>query len=113
MNRFEKYNASDLFFKISIDGNKDNNDKIRGAGTFASSIESAKKLVAHGFRVSVSTTVTSSNLKSIHELGSILEELNISCWKLSPIMPYGRARNWKGYVEPRRWNPFVKNLISV
>ena len=112
LNRFEKYNASDLFFQISIDGNKDNNDKIRGAGTFASSIESAKKLVTHGFRVSVSTTVTSSNLKSIHELGSILEELNISCWKLSPIMPYGRARNWKGYVEPKIWNLFVKDLIS-
>ena len=112
LNKFEKYKNSDLFFQISIDGDRVHNDQIRGQGTFDIALKTVERLVNHGFRVSVSTTITSSNIDSIYDLNKCLENLNIPCWKLSPIMPYGRARNWKGYVSIEKWNNFAKDIIK-
>ena len=101
-----------LIFQISIDGDELHNDAIRGRGTFKKAIKTIEKLASLDFKVTVSTTVSSSNIKSIDNLLKDLEKIKIINWKLSPILPYGRAKTLNEEISSTAWNKFTKEIIN-
>lgn len=96
---------------ISLDGNKKSHDAIRGDGVFDKAIVNIKKLVENAIPVMVSTTVNKNNLNSIFELASVLEHLNISIWKISPVQSYTKEQ-FNEMLLPNEWNRFVDSIIQ-
>ena len=93
---------------ISIDGNKKSHDTIRGDGIFDKAITNIRKLVENDIPVMVSTTVNKNNFSSLFEVASVLEQLKISIWKLSPVQSYTKEQ----MLLPNEWNQFVDNIIQ-
>lgn len=96
---------------ISIDGDRDIHDSIRGNGVFEKAIFNIKKLVKNNIPVMVSSTVNKYNVDSIFKLAEILEKLNVSIWKISPVQSYTKEK-FDEMLSPSEWNRFVDNIIQ-
>lgn len=101
-----------IIFQISIDGDEQCNDFIRGNGTFKKAIFTTQTLVNYGFTVNISTTVTKSNIDSIDNLRISLEEIKSVKLKLHQVIPFGRAKDIKEYVQPAEWNKFARKILE-
>lgn len=99
--------------QFSIDGNREQNDKIRGQGSFNKTINNLENLISHNFNAVVSTTVTPANINSMDELCNLFESINLKRWKVSPFLPYGRAQDYENLIPTKDWNEFVKHMISI
>ncbi|MFC1723491.1 radical SAM protein [Nanoarchaeota archaeon] len=75
---------------ISIDGQEETNDFIRGAGTFQEIIETIKLLQKHHIKISVATTVSKHNYSEINGVFHDLTRLGIKVWQIQLAMPVGR-----------------------
>lgn len=92
--------------QISIDGGKDEHDAIRGEGTFERTIRNINELAKSGVNVTVATTVTNSNIESIHNLDSVLENVAFERWNIKRVVGSGRA-NDADDISTDKWNEFV------
>lgn len=101
-----------LNFQVSIDGDEDAHDIIRGKGTFARSMSTVQKLDSLGARYTISSVVNRRNVQSIKKLELILRGLqNIKYWRITYEMPFGSA-NFKDMMTAKEWNAFVDDMIS-
>ncbi len=66
-----------IHFQISLEGPKEQNDAIRGRGSFAGATRSISLLRQNGFSVSIATTVESRNMTSLPQLFAILADLDV------------------------------------
>lgn len=77
---------------ISIDGDEDTHDRLRGVkGSYRSALEAIKQLRAAGLKVGINTQI---NRLSIDKLGHVLElagALGIHAWQLQLTTAMGRA----------------------
>ncbi|WP_414430914.1 radical SAM protein [Alcanivorax sp. IL3] len=92
--------------QISIDGGKAEHDAIRGEGTFERTIRNINELAESGLSVTVATTVTNSNIESIHDLDSVLENIAFERWNIKRVVGSGRA-NDADDISTGKWNEFV------
>ncbi len=78
INFLKEYNCS---FQITLDGGKKHHDKTRfnkgGAGSFDEIINNVKKLLMNGIRVVLRINYTHSNISSVSEIISILEDISM------------------------------------
>lgn len=103
---------SKLDVQLSLDGDQQSHDAMRGGGTFDKTIDCIDSLNSLGKRVSVSTIATKSNLESIMRLAKILQKYNVKQWKIDPMMPFGHACSCDEAPSIHEWNAFVDHIIS-
>lgn len=103
------------FVTISLDGaSSETHDRVRGSGTFVRTLESIRKLVAHGYHVRINCTVFRF---SIHEAVSVIilaEEIGVSLVNFHTFSEegYGAGRSdWS--LTPHEWIAFCELLERV
>ncbi len=80
------------WFVISLDGDRQRNDSIRGKGTFAKVINTLKVFSKYkNIRTRLNMVVAKHNMKSIETVASIAGEYGVSSLNLIPLRPYGRS----------------------
>lgn len=92
---------------VTIDGLEEAHDAIRGRGTFRQATHTIRSLRERGYRVRVTTTVTSRSIDDMHRLGSRLHSLGVYNWNLHLVSMTGFAHaNPDLQVSPSRWLQF-------
>ncbi|MCK5684333.1 radical SAM protein [bacterium] len=84
------YEAGCSLIQISLEGGCDKNDEIRGTGNFDMAINAMKAAKANGIEVTVSMTVSKSNLNNIDEVYEIAKE-NADRFVAARLIPVGRG----------------------
>ena len=76
--------------QVSLEGaTAETNDRIRGAGSFKSTLHAISKLREAGIAVSVMTTLTRSNKGEIPALVDLLSEAGVETFALERLIPEG------------------------
>lgn len=92
--------------QVSLDGPEEVHDSIRGAGVFAKAARSLSILAESRIGVTISTTVSKSNISSIRQLDVELSSLPFSSWDVKRLVGYGRASDGDD-VSTEDWNHLV------
>lgn len=101
-----------LFFQISLDGNREKHDQIRGKRAFERTWQTLLKLDQLRLKYSVASVVSHKNRNEIFELIPELEELpNMRYWRVSYEMPFGSA-GFESMMHADEWNCFVNDLLE-
>lgn len=80
------------WFIISLDGDRETNDQVRGKGTFDRVVHSLKALAARGgSRVRLNMVVAKHNLAAIETVARVAAEHGATSLNLIPLRPYGRS----------------------
>lgn len=77
--------------RISLDGLRDAHDEIRVDGSFVDAIETIEHAVILGFRIGVTMTVTSLNVRDLPQLVEVLADRGVSSLKLHQLRLVGNA----------------------
>lgn len=101
-------------FLVSVDGLEENNDAIRGRGTFRRATASARALHAAGRRVLIACHVGAANCGDVEGLVTLAAEIGVDV-KFSPIRPVGRAaRELPGAVlSPAAYLRVVQQVTAL
>ncbi len=85
LSKYKKLRA----IQISIDGNKNTHDLIRGKGTFDASLKSIKLLKEHDIKTSISFTANRLNYKEFDEVASIVTLAGANIVWTDRVIPLG------------------------
>lgn len=100
-----------VVWQVSLDGNENSHDAIRGKGTFKKALYSIERLSALHLRVDVSTVVNTQNKSSILSLHEQLKTRDVYRWLVSFEMPFGRAKD-RHSIPSAEWNLFVDEVLN-
>lgn len=84
---------SKLLFYISVDGLKENHEKIRGNNTFDKTINNIRLAINSGYTVITNTVVNKINYEDIIEMVFLLKTIGVKDVQLSNLIVQGRATN--------------------
>lgn len=101
-----------LYFQISIDGDQNMHDFIRGIGMYERSLKMVNRLDELEAQYSVASVVNKNNRESIIQLEKELRVLKyIRYWRISYEMPFGDA-GVENMLSAEEWNAFVDKIID-
>jgi radical SAM protein with 4Fe4S-binding SPASM domain len=78
---------------VSLDGMRENNDRVRGNGVFDEAVDSIPFFQRIADEVTLATHIFRSNVGEVAALVSLARQLGVSI-KFSPLRPIGRATQW-------------------
>lgn len=87
-----------LFVQVSIDGDKETHDKIRGKGSFDKAIDGIKKIKALDIITSISFTAHKQNYKDIPKVVQIAKTIGVHRFWSDRLIPEGHAKNIEKYL---------------
>lgn len=90
---FKKYKRN-LRINVSLDGNKQIHDFIRGKGTFDKTIENIKDLVENGIEVIINTVLTKQFIPYLEEYINFIKKINVKSIQFSKFYPLGEGKNF-------------------
>ncbi len=98
--------------KVSIDGNQNLHDQIRGAGTFASSVENIKKLIDKGGQVQINSVIFKATLCHIDFLLDLSQEMQINRHQFIFLIPDGQAKDMApdNYLTDKEKSKVIKKI---
>lgn len=73
--------------QVSLDGNKDTHDLIRGNGTYETTINAIRNCISHGIDVRIGYTVNAMNYKQIEEVSATAKKIGASSIALYRYIP--------------------------
>ena len=76
---------------VSVDGNRESNDKIRGKGSYDKALYTMKKLSENGLLDCIVTTMTKYNINDMAHPAALGEEYNARMVVYHNLVPVGRA----------------------
>lgn len=89
--------------QISIEGMQENNNRIRGEGSFKKIINAAKMLIRVGFRVTSQLTLSKQNVSDLPQLVSLCERLGVNTFAARRLVPLGQGKDFlSSILEPDR-----------
>lgn len=103
------YLSENVFLQFSLDGYCQEHDSIRGKGVFDSVVENIKYLEEYSSHLSVSTTVTPSNIESVLLLSEFLNNLKFRRLSVSYVQPLSPRKEI--IISNKSWNSFVDKLL--
>ena len=89
--RLDNLAKYDVHTAVSIDGDKESNDIIRGQGSYDKAIFAMKKLSEKGLLDCIVTTMTKYNLKALEHTCQLASEFGAKMVVYHNIVPVGRA----------------------
>lgn len=105
------YDFPKITVQISIDGDAQYHDLMRGSGNFEKSLQTIKKLIQNNIPTTVSTTVNKLNINSIIDLGKILTQFNLKKWQIELEQTFSVDES-KKLLSISEWNSFVDSLLA-
>lgn len=100
-----------LHFQVSIDGDKNAHNLIRGLNTFEKTLSTIKFFDDSKVKYSIASVVNKNNIDSMENLEQELRKLNnLKFWRLSYEMPFGSS-NFKNMMTVKEWNSFVDKVL--
>lgn len=95
LNKIDKKikDKSKLLFYVSVDGLKENHEKIRGKNTFDKTIENIKYAIEKGYPVVTNTVINKINYNDIIDMVVLLKTLGVKDVQLSNLIVQGNATN--------------------
>ena len=101
-----------MFLQLSLDGDRDADNSIRGANHYESAIKTLTELEEFSNNLVVSTTVSRANISSMDNLVHSLNSMRFLFWKVS----------WEQSLFPQQdvnmltcneWNNFVDRILEL
>jgi radical SAM protein with 4Fe4S-binding SPASM domain len=81
-----------ISFQISLDGpTAELHDRVRGQGNFAKTVPAIRRIVEHGFGVTISTAINRHNLSHVAETTQLVGSLGVRAHHLLWMQEWGRA----------------------
>lgn len=112
----DKLQNTKVHVQISIDGVKDDHNRIRSGGlldVYGFVERTIKKLEFLGISYNIASTVGKYNVDSVLALASDLARFKaLKYWKVSPQLPFG-CGNTQEALGAFEWNQFVDKIISI
>lgn len=102
-------NFKNVSIQISLDGDEEVHNTIRGEGTFKKTLININKLFELGINVTIASTVTKHNISTFHKLDRALSKANFLYWNVKRVVGSGRADDTDD-VTTQVWNKFVAKL---
>lgn len=96
---------------VSLDGPEEIHNKIRrNEESFKHAVNALNEFKEAGIRqLTVSTTITTTNLKSLNSLKDTVKKINPTYWRINLLMPIGRAsENKELFLNPGQINNFLE-----
>lgn len=105
---------NNLYFQISLDGDEDIHDNIRGKGSFRKTWSTLQILDNLKYKYSVASVISKKNADGFENLLSKLEKLeNMRFLRISYEMPFGDAQiDCDELMSAGQWNLFVEKTIE-
>ena len=101
-------------YQVSLEGDEDNNDEIRGKGTFKKVINSIKLLVDANIHTEVSLTLTKKNIEDIPKLVELFDKLNVHRLATRRLIPYGRGSDLRdNLLEPKELREYYIYVAEI
>lgn len=105
-------NIENLILQISLDGDREDHNKIRGKNSFDKILKTIEKIEKNNLRYCIASVVGEHNYQTIERLIPVLKQLKkMSYWKISYEMPFGNAKYDKIF-SAEKWNKFVDNMLE-
>jgi radical SAM protein with 4Fe4S-binding SPASM domain len=80
------------WFIISLDGGRESNDRVRGAGTFDRVLQTLERLALYpAIKVRLNMVVARHNIQAIEAVARLAAEYGAGTLNLIPLRPYGRS----------------------
>lgn len=102
--------------QISLDGNEDIHNQIRGNNlAFGRATKAMKLLKQNGIRqLTVSTVITSFNIYIFEDLAKIVEEIKPSIWKIILVMSIGKAEeNQSLILDKKQFTELMDKIFKL
>ncbi|HSW49124.1 MAG TPA: radical SAM protein [Bryobacteraceae bacterium] len=98
-----------FLFMTSLDGLKEDHDRLRGVGSFERVLDSLDLFASAGVGTRVVRTIVHpGNLGRLPELAACLEATAATDWQLTPAMETGRARQQEAYrLSATQWGEVI------
>lgn len=108
---------SDLLQKctvqISIDGNEECHDKLRGKGNYKKSRSTIEYLIDKGSNIVIASTISRNNVYSIKEMIDDMIKIGVRNFKISQEMPSGYAvLRGEDHLSTEEWNEFYRECVK-
>ncbi len=95
--------------QVSIDGLQEAHDALRGAGTYARSMENIQLCLDKGFEVSISTMVHACNLDDFDRMEALFKNMGIRDWTVDvPCISGSFADSLQFQVSPETGGKYLK-----
>ena len=103
-----------FYIQISLDGDEVSHDKIRGKGTYSETLKNIIELcnLSRENSISISTTVSRINMKSMFKLAESLKCIPFYKWRLAPEQIFDSSQ-FDRHISSRDWNNFVDDILKV
>ena len=102
-----------LRVQVSLDGDEEMHDAIRGPGTYRKAVRTMKRLVEHGIHCSASTTVVDIDFMARADtFVASLDELGLSHIAIKRATYAGRAASGID-VDGKKWNEHVYRMRAL
>lgn len=98
--------------QISIDGLKENNDKIRGKGNFRKAMRGIEKLLSNGVPVGVSMTIHKGNVNDLEGFIDLCNSMEVKALGLGRLVPIGVGEDL-GILEPLEARKFYEKIMVL
>jgi len=89
--RLNKLVRNEVHTAVSIDGNRESNDRIRGEGSYDEAVFAMKKLSENGILDCIVTTMTKYNIKDMPHTTKLAAEHGAKMVVYHNLVPVGRA----------------------
>jgi radical SAM protein with 4Fe4S-binding SPASM domain len=107
----KEYNIKE--FVISLDGTKEEHEKLRGKNSFDLAVRGIKNLVFYGAKVLISTTVTRFNFKNLEDIVLLGKQLNVDKVRFNQLYYGGNARCfWEKIAISPKEEFFVSDEVN-
>lgn len=108
----ELKNEKNLIFQISLDGDEDSHDFIRGNGSFNKTWSTIEKIDKSGIKFNIASVVSRKNKDNFYKVfPKLLKLKNLSKWRMSYEMPFGSA-DMNDMMTVQEWNEFQENMYG-
>lgn len=103
------------YIRVSLDGaSEKTHDQFRGEGTFRKTIKSIKELIAAGYRVAITTTVSQCNINEALNILPLAERLGISLINFHVFSEEGQGiANPHWSLDPQDWIQFYESIENI
>ncbi len=98
----------EVFFYVSLDGNKIGHESLRGSGTWDRALHFLKYLSSRTSYFGTVMALSSLNYRYVEAYVSITMKLNPASISFIPVMPYGRARETHVYITVQELREAIK-----
>lgn len=96
-------------FYISVDGLKENHEKMRGKNTYFQTIKAIKLLTEKGYTVITNTTLTSNNYLEIPDIIIQMQSLGVKVAQISNLVNMGWANDNNDLCMDKEKNKVFEN----